>query len=91
MEIARFRERMPLIVFILLALVCVMMLGFACACLSDQPALALERALQSPALPAVIIVWAAIVLRGFTRTLPRLAIVAHPGRGSPELLQRFLF
>lgn len=81
---------MPLIVFILLALICLLMLGFACACLSDQPALALERALQSPALPALITVWAAIVLGAFTRTHPRIAVVAHPGRGSPELLQRFL-
>jgi hypothetical protein len=90
MEIARFRARMPLIVFILLALICLLMLGFACACLSDQPALALERALQSPALPAVVIVWAAIVLGRVSRTLPRLAVVAHPCRGSPEHLQRFL-
>ena len=90
MEIERFRARMPLIVFILLALVCLLMLGFACACLSDQPTLALERALQSPALPALITVWAAIVLGGFSRMLPRLAVVAHPGRGSPEQLQRFL-
>jgi len=90
MEIARFRERMPLVVFILLALLCLLMLGFACACLSDEPALALERALQAPALPAVIVVWAAIVLGAFTRALPRLAAVTHPGRGSPELLQRFL-
>lgn len=90
MEIARFRERMPLVVFILLALLCLLMLGFACACLSDEPALALERALQAPAIPAVIVVWAAIVLGAFTRTLPRLAGVMHPGRGSPELLQRFL-
>jgi hypothetical protein len=91
MEIARFRARMPLIVFILLALVCLLMLGFACACLSDQRALALERALQSASLPAVLIVWTAIVLGGLARTLPRIAVVAHPGRGSPELLQRFRF
>ena len=90
-EIAQFRARMPLIAFILLALICLLMFGFACACLSDQPALALERALQSPALLTLIVAWASIVLGGFMRTLPRLAVVAHPGRGSPELLQRFLF
>ena len=90
MEIARFRARMPLIAFILLALIGLLMLGFVCACLSDQPALALERA-HSPALPAVIMLWAAIVLGGFTRTLPRLGVVAHPGRGSPQQLQRFRF
>ena len=90
-DIARLRRRMPLIAFILLALICLLMLGFACVCLGDQPALALERALQSPALAAVLLVWAAIMLGGFMRTLPQLAVVAHPGRGSPELLQRFLF
>lgn len=82
---------MPLLVFILLVLVCLLMLGFACVCLSDEPALALERALQSPALPAAIMLWVAIALGGLTRTLPGLAVVAHPGRGSPELLQRFRF
>ena len=91
MEIARFRARMPLIAFVLLVLICLLMLGFACACLGDQPALALERAFQSPALLAAFAVWAAVVLGAFARTLPVLARVAHPGRGSPELLQRFLF
>lgn len=82
---------MPLIAVVLLALICLLMLGFACACLGDRPALALERALQVPALPAVTLLWAAIVLGAFTRTLPRLGAIAHPARGSPELLQRFLF
>ena len=91
MGIARFRARMPLIVFILLFIVCLLILGFACACLSDQPVLALERALQSPALPALIMVWGAIVLGRFNRMMPRLAVVAHPCRGSPEQLQCFLF
>ena len=91
MEIARFRARLPLIVFILLAAVCLLLLGFACACLSEEPAVALERALQTPALPALIVLWAAIVLGAFARTPPQLSVVAHPGRGSPELLQRFLF
>lgn len=91
MAIARFRERMPLVAFLLLALICLLMLGFACACVSDQPALTLERALQSFAQPALIVLWVAIVLGGLIRTLPGLAVVAHPGRGSPELLQRFRF
>lgn len=82
---------MPLIAFVLLLLICLLMLGFACACLGDQPAIALERALQSPALPAVLMVWAVLLLAAFSRVLPRLAVAAHPGRGSPELLQRFLF
>ena len=82
---------MPLVVFLLLALVCLALIGFACACLSDQPAAAIERALQGPALaPAVIAVWAAmlVTLLGSTAT----AMVALPrGRASPALLQRFLF
>lgn len=81
---------MPKIAFLLLALICLLMLGFACACLGDDAVLALERA-QAPALPAVIILWAAIVLGWFARKLPRISVVGHPGRGSPEQLQRFLF
>jgi hypothetical protein len=38
---------MPLLVFILLALFCLIGLGFACACASDNPAQALERAAAS--------------------------------------------
>jgi uncharacterized SAM-binding protein YcdF (DUF218 family) len=85
------RGRMPLIVFILLALICLGLLGFACTCLGDQPALALERALQAPALPALIEVWRVVVLGGFASAL--LASFSAPGRGraSPALLQRFLF
>ena len=90
MEIARFRARRPLIALILLALICLLMLGFACACLSDQSALAIEWALHSSALFSVVLVWAAFVLGRSSRTLARVALVAHPGRGSPEVLQRFL-
>jgi hypothetical protein len=80
---------MPLVVFLLLALVCLALLGFACACLSDQPTLAIERALQAPALaPAVIAVWSAVFAALFAAAtgvapLPR-------ERASPALLQRFL-
>jgi hypothetical protein len=83
---------MPLIAFILLALVCLAILGFACACLSDQPLQALERALASgQALPPVIKVWsaafAALVGASFF-----LAICTRvPSRASPAVLQRFLF
>ena len=91
MELARFRARMPLIAFVLLVVLCVLVLGFACACLSDQPALALERALQSPGLGTAVAIWASIVLGGFARFVRAGAVVDHRGRGSPELLQRFLF
>ena len=83
---------MPLLVFILLAVVCLGVLGFACACLSDQPAVALERAVQAPALaPAVVELWPAILFGGFAAGLLVYVPVAARGRASPELLQRFLF
>ena len=82
---------MPLIVFILLALVCLGPLGFACACLGDQPALALERALQAPALPALVEVWRVVILGGFASALIASASVPARERASPAFLQRFLF
>lgn len=86
------RGRMPLVVFILLALVCLGMLGFACACLSDQLAVALERAVQAPALaPAVVELWPAILFGAFAGGLLVYAPVAARGRASPQVLQRFLF
>ncbi|MGH2996373.1 MAG: hypothetical protein ACRDM9_08660 [Gaiellaceae bacterium] len=49
---------MPLVGFVLLAVLCIALLGFACACLSDHPMQALERALAAiPAAPALIEVW----------------------------------
>jgi hypothetical protein len=83
---------MPLVVFILLALVCLGMLGFACACLSDQPAAALERAVQAPALlPALVELWPALLFGAFAAGLLVFTPVAARGRASPAVLQRFLF
>ena len=83
---------MPLVVFILLALLCLGLLGFACACLSDQPALALERAVQAPALaPAVVELWPAILFGVFGAALLVYWPVAARGRASPAVLQGFLF
>jgi len=83
---------MPLVAFILLAVVCLALFGFACACLSDHPMQALERALSAiPALPALVEVWSLTVLALFSAS----ALVA--GREtlrrsrSPAALQRFLF
>jgi len=46
------RARLPLVVFILLLVVALLLLGFACACLSDHPMQAIERVLASiPAAP----------------------------------------
>lgn len=81
---------MPLVPFILLALVCLLLLGFACACLSDQPALAFERMLQASALPALIQVWALLALASFIPRLFLVAPVPDRSRASPVQLQRFL-
>jgi len=90
--IARLRGRMPLVVFILLALLCLGLLGFACACLSDQPAAAFERAVQAPALaPALVELWPAILLGLFGAALIVYGPVEARGRTSPAFLQRFLF
>lgn len=83
---------MPLVVFILLAILCLGMLGFACACLSDQPAAAVERAVQAPALaPALVELWPALLFGAFAAGLLLFSPVAARGRASPAVLQRFLF
>ena len=81
---------MPLFVFILLALVCVALLGFACACLSDHPMQALDRAIGALAvLPAVAEVWPALVLGAFAAA-GLFAVRLSPGAPSAAALQRFL-
>jgi hypothetical protein len=83
---------MPLVVFILLAVLCLALVGFACACLSDQSTQAVDRAISSgSALPPLIEVWSllfvAFVGAGLLFVFERRA----PSRASPALLQRFLF
>ena len=83
---------MPLIAFILLAVICLAVIGFACACLSDQPTQAIERATSlGSALPPLIEVWSvgfvAFVGVGLLFVFDRRA----GSRASPALLQRFLF
>jgi hypothetical protein len=83
---------MPLVAFILLAVVCLALLGFACACLSGEPMQALDRALSTGhALPPLIEVWtvgfAALVGASFLLAVRTRAA----SRASPALLQRFLF
>lgn len=86
----RLRGRMPLLAFVLLAVVCLALIGFACACLDDQFAQALDRVAQSvPA--AVIVLWSGLAIGA----LASWALVAFEvpawGRASPAQLQRFLF
>jgi hypothetical protein len=81
---------MPLLAFNLLAVLCLMLLGFACACLHDQFAQTFDRIVQS-APAAVIELWPAFALG----TLASLSLIVFSvpasGRASPALLQRFLF
>lgn len=91
MSLQALRARMPLVAFILLAVVCLAMLGFACACLADHPMQALERALGAiPALPALIEVWSLLALLALVAAglLAGATIPARPP--SPAVLQRFL-
>lgn len=85
----RLRGRMPLLAFVLLAVLCLALIGFGCACLDDQFAQALDRIAQSvPA--AVIELWPALAL-GTLASLSLIVSVPASGRASPALLQRFLF
>jgi hypothetical protein len=82
---------MPLVVFILLAVICLALLGFACACLTDQSAQAVDRASSlGSALPPLIEVWALFVA---ALTAATVVVVRERAdtRASPALLQRFLF
>ena len=90
MDLSRLRNRMPLVAFIVLALVCLGLFGFACACLDDQPGVAIERALQAPAIPPFVEPLSLLWFAGLALTVV-LAAVPVRDRASPALLQRFLF
>lgn len=84
------RARMPVLVFVVLALFCLALLGVACACLTGDPMQAIEQALAAvPTLPALIEVWPLTVV-----VLAGMAALAFVGRlsqtPSPAALQRFL-
>jgi hypothetical protein len=83
---------MPLVAFILLAVVCLALFGFACACLSDHPMQALERALGAiPALPALIEVWSLVAAAALASAALFAAATTPRARGpSAAALQRFL-
>jgi hypothetical protein len=91
MRLQTLRGRMPLVAFILLAVVCLALLGFACACLSDQPMQALERALGAiPSLPALIEVWSLMALSLLAAGSTLAAVRPRSRSPSPAQLQRFL-
>lgn len=83
---------MPLIVFLLLAVVLVMLVGLACACLTDNPMQTIERVLTALAqLPTVAVAWT-FMFATLLLAMPRLQLQAvGRGRASPAALQRFLF
>lgn len=83
---------MPLLVFILLAIFCLVALGIACACATDHPTQNIDRALSAiPAGAPLVEVW--------TFSFGALVILASLGlrrrrvdnSTSPAALQRFLF
>jgi uncharacterized SAM-binding protein YcdF (DUF218 family) len=83
--------RFPLIVFVLLFLLCLLLFGLACACMSNHSMQAIERALSSvPAAPPLLDVWAVIMLSTLGSVGPLRRRAAAVARGSPADLQRFL-
>ena len=80
---------MPLFAFLLLAILCIALLGLACACFSDQLALAFERALQAQV--ALVEVWPKLALVALGVVPLVVLAVRATDRASPALLQRFLF
>jgi len=81
---------MPLLAFVLLAVLCLALIGFACACMDDQFAQALDRVAQSMP-PAVIELWPAFAVGVLAPWWLVVFSVPASGRASPALLQRFLF
>lgn len=90
----RLRRRLPLIVFVLLVILALMLLGLACACLTEQPMQTIERLLSAVvAQLALIDVWS----RQLAALVTAMALVVAstratlPSRASPAVLQRFRF
>ena len=89
-NLERLRDRLPLIVFVLIVIVALMLLGLAC--LTDDPMQAVERALSLvPALLVPVEAWATLFAALATSLLLGAQTSAAKGRASPALLQRFRF
>ena len=86
----RIRRRVPLVVFVLLLVLILLAVGFACACFSDQPLKAVERTLGGFSTPALIEMWAALVIVVMAAPVLVGRRVAPMGRASPAVLQCFL-
>jgi DNA-binding CsgD family transcriptional regulator len=86
------RKRLPLWAFIVLAILCLVLLGIACACATNHPTQQIDRAFGAvSAIPALVEVWT------FTFAALSLLIAVDVRRRrstdatSPAFLQRFLF
>ncbi len=92
-SITSLRRRLPLPVFVVVLVLLVVMLGFACLCMTDHPTQAAERAISAIAhAPAIIEMWAAlVVLFSVQILLPAVATPRASGRASPVYLQCFRF
>ena len=92
-SITSLRRRLPLPVFVVVLVLLVVMLGFACLCMTDHPTQAAERAISAIAhAPAIIEMWAAlVVLFSVQILLPAVVIPRASGRASPVYLQCFRF
>jgi hypothetical protein len=85
------RRHVPLVVFLLILVLVVLMIGFACACFGDGPLTTTDRAAgASIAMPALIEMWAALAIVFFAPLLLLARKIAATGRGSPAVLQCFL-
>jgi hypothetical protein len=85
------RGRLPLVVLILLALLCFALLGFACACLSDQPLQVLAQTLAAISLaPALVELWPVLALAVLGAAAFLATRTLAPSARSPAALQRFL-
>jgi nitric oxide reductase large subunit len=93
LSIQRLRRRLPFVVFVLVLILFVVMLGFACLCMTDHPTQAAERAISAIAhAPAIIELWAALVVLFCVQILlPAVVIPRASGRASPVYLQCFRF
>ena len=89
MALERLRGRMPLWAFVLLAVLCLALIGLACACLDDQFAQAFDRALQTPV--AVMEAWPALAFVMLASLTSAFLAIRASERASPAMLQRFLF
>ena len=89
-DLERIRRRVPLVVFVLLLVMVVLAIGFACACFGD-PLKASDRTSGAPfSMPALVEMWAAIVLALVVIPLLLARRISPASRASPAVLQCFL-